>query len=332
MSLSNFAPSAAFSAAASTANNASITAATLAIALVAQPLGLAAAAAAGGESSASAWAATGCALFERRRRPGNGGGDSGLRFFLAAVRASVLVGAGQAAGAALAAVAVVSGAKLPYVGAFASASLAGPWASPMAASSLDVSSLLFCLAMRAAVGDSLVACGSLQARSARCAPGKTLASWPLTAAAGALGLGHSAATLSLAALVAASALSAACSMPPAAVLASSSRHSSGVVAALSASLLAPAIAAVAASTLAGGAAGAVLVSFVGSLLHGRTGIDVLLAGSRAREAARKVKGGVASGVSNVLPFRRRRQKGKEDGEGEKEHSHHEEQQQHHHHH
>ena len=80
------------------------------------------------------------------------------------------------------------------------------------------------------------------------------------------------------------------------------------------------------------AAGAVLVSFVGSLLHGRTGIDVLLAGSRAREAARKVKGGVASGVSNVLPFRRRRQKGKEDGEGEKEHSHHEEQQQHHHHH
>ena len=323
----SFSPSAAFSAAASTANCASITAATLAIALVAQPLGLAAATAAGGESSAAAWLSVGCALLERRSRPGVGG----VRFFFASARAAMLVGMGQSLGALLAAMTVVSGAKLPFLGAFASAALAGPWASPLASSShlLDTSSLLMCLAMRAAVGDALVACGSLQARSARCVPGRTWASWPPTAAAGALGLGHSAATLSLAALVAASALSAAFSSPS-----SFYPSSSGVVAALSASLLAPAVAAVVLSTLAGGAAGALLVSLVGSLLHGRTGISIILAGdaarSRVREAAGKVvRGGVASGVSNVLPFRRRKRKEEEGGEGEREQHHPE---QHHHHH
>ena len=296
VSLSNFSPSASFAAAASSsANNASITAATLAIALVAQPLGLAAASAAGGESSASAWHLVGCALFERRRA------GAGLRFFFSAIRAAMLVGLGQALGAALAALAVVSGAKLPFVGVFASAALAGPWASPWASSAgVGTFPLLFCLAMRAAVGDRLVASGALQARSARCVPGRTLAGWPWAAAAGALGLGHSAATLSLAALVAASALSA-CSLSSL-----SSSLSNGVVAALSASLLAPAIATVALSALAGGAAGALSVSFVGSLVHGQTGIRIILAGDRARarvrEAASKVRGGVASGVSNVLPL------------------------------
>ena len=248
---SQFSPSAAFhGASAATANNASITAATLAIALVAQPLALSAASSLGGESSASAWVSVGSALFE-----GRGGNKSNLRFFLVSVRAATLVGTGQALGALLAACAVVSGAKLPFVGAFASAALAGPWASPWASTAIGADgnfgtlSLLLCLATRAAVGDALVAAGHLQGswRSARCASGRATAAWPLSAAAGFLGLGHSAATLSLAALVAASALSSLLSSP--ASLSASS--SSGVVARVSASLLAPAVAAVALSVLAG---------------------------------------------------------------------------------